>query len=162
MKFQVATDILKSLGDCVLAIGESDEYSFVFKRKAILFNRRREKILTTIVSQFSSLYVFYWPQFMPVPLQYPPSFDGRVIIYPTLQVIPLFRYLVQNIRDYISWRQADTHINNLYNTAFWALVLQGGKSATDAEKILNGSLSSDKNELLFTQFGINYNNESEM
>ncbi|KNB45302.1 putative tRNA guanylyltransferase [Blastocystis sp. subtype 4] len=89
---------------------------------------------------------------MSVPLQYPPSFDGRVIIYPTLQ----------NIRDYISWRQADTHINNLYNTAFWALVLQGGKSTTDAEKILNGSLSSDKNELLFTQFGINYNNESEM
>ena len=57
-------EILKSLGDCVLAIGESDEYSFVFKRQAKLFNRRREKILTTIVSQFSAMYVFYWPQFI--------------------------------------------------------------------------------------------------
>ena len=83
----MASDILKALGDCVLAIGESDEYSFVFKRKATLFNRRREKILTTIVSQFSSLYVFYWSQFMPTPLKYPPSFDGRVIIYPSLQVM---------------------------------------------------------------------------
>ena len=85
----MAGEILKSLGDCVLAIGESDEYSFVFKRKAKLFNRRREKILTTIVSQFSSMYVSYWPQFIPTPLQYPPSFDGRIIVYPTLQVILL-------------------------------------------------------------------------
>ena len=79
-------EILKSLGDCVLAIGESDEYSFVFKRQAKLFNRRREKILTTIVSQFSAMYVFYWPQFMKTPLKYPPSFDGRIVIYPTYQV----------------------------------------------------------------------------
>ena len=79
-------EILKSLGDCVLAIGESDEYSFVFKRQAKLFNRRREKILTTIVSQFSAMYVFYWPQFMKTLLKYPPSFDGRIVVYPTYQV----------------------------------------------------------------------------
>ena len=69
---------------------------------------------------------------------------------------------MQNIRDYISWRQADTHINNLYNTCFWALVLRGNETTTSAEKILNGSLSSDKNEILFSRFGINYNNEPEI
>ena len=79
-------EILKALGDCVLAFGESDEYSFVFKRQAKLFNRRREKILTTIVSQFSAMYVYYWPQYMSTPLKFPPSFDGRIVIYPTLQV----------------------------------------------------------------------------
>ena len=79
-------EILKALGDCVLALGESDEYSFVFKRQAKLFNRRREKILTTIVSQFSAMYVYYWPQYMSTPLKFPPSFDGRIVIYPTLQV----------------------------------------------------------------------------
>lgn len=31
----------------------------------------------------------------------------------------------QHVRDYISWRQADCHINNLYNTCFWALVGDG-------------------------------------
>ena len=46
----MAIEIVKSYGDCVLAIGESDEYSFVFKRKTTLFNRRKTKILTTIVS----------------------------------------------------------------------------------------------------------------
>ena len=81
-------EILKALGDCVLAFGESDEYSFVFKRQAKLFNRRREKILTTIVSQFSAMYVYYWPQYMSTPLKFPPSFDGRIVIYPTLQVYP--------------------------------------------------------------------------
>ena len=89
----MAIEIVKSYGDCVLAIGESDEYSFVFKRKTTLFNRRKTKILTTIVSQFTSMYVFYWPQFMKTPLQYPPSFDGRIVIYPSLQVLFFFSLL---------------------------------------------------------------------
>lgn len=59
----------------------------------------------------------------------------------------------------MSWRQADCHINNLYNTTFWALILQGGLDNQQAEKALAGTLSSDKNELLFSKFGINYNNE---
>ena len=28
----------------------------------------------------------------------------------------------QNIKDYMRWRQVDCHINNLFNTTFWALV----------------------------------------
>jgi len=63
------------------------------------------------------------------------------------------------LRDYISWRQADCHINNLYNTTFWALVLRDGMSNTEAEEFLKGTLSSDKNEILWSRFGINYNNE---
>lgn len=53
------------------------------------------------------------------------------------------------------------HINNLYNTTFWTLVQQGGMEARDAEQRLSGTVSSDKNELLFKEFGINYNNEPE-
>ena len=48
------------------------------------------------------------------------------------------------------------HINNLYNTVFWALVLQGGRSERDAHEILKGTVSADKHEILFQQFGINY------
>lgn len=57
----------------------------------------------------------------------------------------------------MSWRQADCHINNLYNTCFWVLVQQGGKTETEAEAALCGTVSADKNELLFSQFNINYN-----
>ncbi|KAG5440814.1 hypothetical protein PCK2_000113, partial [Pneumocystis canis] len=59
----------------------------------------------------------------------------------------------QNIRDYLSWRQVDCHINNLYNTTFWALVQKGGLTTTEAEKTLMGTQARDKNEILFSQFG---------
>jgi tRNA(His) guanylyltransferase len=54
------------------------------------------------------------------------------------------------------------HINNLYNTTFWALVLKGNISNEDAENRLQGTLAAEKNEILFSQFGINYNNEPEV
>ncbi|XP_022802674.1 probable tRNA(His) guanylyltransferase [Stylophora pistillata] len=50
------------------------------------------------------------------------------------------------------------HINNLYNTCFWCLVKQSGLTAEKAEERLNGTVSSDKNELLFSEFNMNYNN----
>lgn len=54
--------------------------------------------MTHVVSQFSSSYVFYWKEFFgDQPLLYPPGFDGRVVLYPSNR----------NLRDYLSWRQAD-------------------------------------------------------
>ncbi|KAL8656363.1 MAG: hypothetical protein Q9210_000290 [Variospora velana] len=53
------------------------------------------------------------------------------------------------------------HINNLYNTAFWALVQKGGMLPTKAEETLKGSVAADKNEILFSRFGMNYNDELE-
>ncbi|EKG18510.1 tRNAHis guanylyltransferase [Macrophomina phaseolina MS6] len=91
---------------------------------------------------------------------------------------------VQNLRDYMSWRQVDCtpfpaktlapgarnnadarqtgHINNLYNTTFWTLIQRGGMDAAAAEQRLSGTVSADKNEILFKEFGINYNNEDEL
>lgn len=72
--------------------------------------------MSNVNSLFSSSYVYYWPEyFKDKKLLYPPSFDARIVLYPS----------DQNLKDYLSWRQADTHINNLYNTCFWALVLKG-------------------------------------
>ena len=54
--------------------------------------------MTHVVSQFASSYVFYWKDyFQDQPLLYPPGFDGRVVLYPS----------DQNLKDYLSWRQAD-------------------------------------------------------
>ncbi|XP_041968190.1 probable tRNA(His) guanylyltransferase isoform X2 [Aricia agestis] len=115
-----------------------------------LYNRRASKLLTTINSKFSTSYVFYWNKFFEKEsLKYPPTFDGRIVIYPS----------DENIIDYLKWRQADVHINNLYNTTFWALVQQGNLTPVLAEKRLCGTVSSDKNEILFKEFNINYNNE---
>lgn len=102
-----------------------------------------------VVSTFTSAYVFYWNKiFLDQELQMPPVFDGRVILYPTFE----------NLKDYFSWRQVDCHINNLYNTTFWALVLIGKLTNEQAHERLKGTFSKDKNEILFNEYNINYNN----
>ncbi|KAL4806507.1 Thg1 C terminal domain-containing protein [Aspergillus unguis] len=150
-----AVEVLKDLPELVIAYGVSDEYSFVFHPTCELFERREAKLVTTIVSTFTAHYIHQWGNYFtdtPLKPPYLPSFDGRAVIYPNKKVL----------RDYMSWRQVDCHINNLYNTTFWMMVLRGGMSNTEAENELKGTVSSDKNEILFKRFGINYNNEEEI
>jgi tRNA(His) guanylyltransferase len=152
---RAAIAVLEASNDTVLcAYGQSDEFSFVIPPRANPLRRRAAKLATQFVSLFAASYVFHWSAVMgaDTPLQYPPSFDARVVQYPSVAVL----------RDYLSWRQADCHINNLYNTTFWTLVQRGNRTPQQAEVELKGSLSADKNELLFSQFGINYNNEDAM
>lgn len=165
-----AKHTLHVLTDIVIGYGHSDEYSFVFHKSTSLFERRSAKIASTVVSTFTAAYVHLWPKFflqghgsppendtagihasmdVELDLSHLPTFDSRTVLYPS----------IQNLRDYLSWRQADCHINNLYNTTFWTLVQQGEMSNTEAEEFLKGTLSSDKNEILWSRFNLNYNNE---
>ncbi|KIW37664.1 hypothetical protein, variant [Exophiala oligosperma] len=179
-----ARHVVKTLPDIVMAYGVSDEYSFVFHKSTTLFERRNAKLVSTVVSTFTAAYVMFWPrgffvsaveteterekgetkgkkkemeqqqeqQERDLDVEMIPTFDARAVCYPSWE----------NLRDYLSWRQVDCHINNLYNTTFWALVQRGGMSQTAAEESLKGTLASDKNEILWSRFGINYNNEPEM
>ena len=151
---RAAQAVMHEFRDIVLAYGESDEYSFLFKRDTVLYGRRASKLSTYVVSLFTSAFMFHWNEFFPEgpAIKYPPCFDARAVCYPT----------VRTVRDYFSWRQADCHINNLYNTCFWALVQQKGMTPKDAEKALCGTDSGMKNELLFSSFGINYAKLPEM
>uniref|UniRef100_A0A6P7GUR3 tRNA(His) guanylyltransferase n=1 Tax=Diabrotica virgifera virgifera TaxID=50390 RepID=A0A6P7GUR3_DIAVI len=147
---KAATVVMQEYKDIVIAYGHSDEYSFVLRKEAMIYNRRKDKIMTYLNSLFTSAYVYFWKDYFPsLKMKYPPAFDSRVVLYPC----------DEDLRNYLSWRQADCHINNLYNTAFWALVLKGGSTNSEAEKTLSGTVSSEKHEILFTQFDINYNNE---
>ncbi|KIX02942.1 uncharacterized protein Z518_06492 [Rhinocladiella mackenziei CBS 650.93] len=161
-----ATQVVTSIPELVVAYGVSDEYSFVFHKSTTLFERRSAKLVSTVVSLFTAAYVVLWnsafvdqgqsenegAELPRLSLTMLPTFDGRAVCYPSWE----------NLRDYLSWRQVDCHINNLYNTTFWALVQQGNMSHTAAEEHLKGTVASDKNEILWTRFGINYNNEPEM
>eukprot|EP00923_Selenidium_pygospionis_P017599 GHVN01030955.1.p1 GENE.GHVN01030955.1~~GHVN01030955.1.p1 ORF type:complete len:314 (-),score=32.99 GHVN01030955.1:573-1514(-) len=193
-----ALEVMKQFNDVVIAFGQSDEYSFVFRRTTNLWNRRASKIMSSVVSLFSSTYVMRWAaNFTTAPgcerdssgrtagdtktsewahtsepptvsrdaaasnqtknvsvgfnasacseLQLPPTFDARIVCYPT----------DKDIRDYLSWRQVDCHVNNQYNTSFWCLV-KSGETPTEAYNILQGTQKAFKNELLY-QHGINYN-----
>lgn len=172
-----ARAVLAAFPDIAIAYGQSDEFSFVLSRKASLFGRRREKILSTLVSLFSAEFIRAWVARFggdgsgggsgsesgngsaggsgggggATALLTTPTFDGRIVVYPG----------VREVRDYLSWRQADCHVNNLFNTCFWLLV-QDGVARQEAERMLQGTVSSDKNELLFSRFGVNYNKEPAM
>jgi len=150
-----AMEVMRELPDIAIAYGASDEFSFAFHRNCQLFERRTSKLVSIIVSTFTAYYVHKWSTFFPsVPLEpgFLPTFDGRAVQYPS----------VRNLRDYMSWRQVDCHINNLYNTTFWAMIQRGGMNNADAETELQGTVASDKNEILFSRYGINYNSEPEM
>ena len=54
--------------------------------------------MTNLASYFASSYVFHWKEYFDDKvLKYPPTFDGRVVLYPS----------ETNLKDYLSWRQAD-------------------------------------------------------
>ncbi len=59
----------------------------------------KSKLVSTVVSTFTANYIYSWSTYFPdTPLSQPlPSFDGRAVCYPSLQ----------NLRDYLSWRQVD-------------------------------------------------------
>lgn len=141
-----ALEVVKHFEEIILAYGQSDEYSFAFSSKSMVFDRRREKIVSTVVSLFTAAYVMNFQKITGKDLKMIPTFDGRLVCYPTLKILA----------DYFSWRQADCHINNLYNFCFWTLVQQGKLDRKAAEQRLSKTLSDAKNELLFTEFGINY------
>ncbi|CAN0015929.1 unnamed protein product [Ectocarpus sp. 4 AP-2014] len=148
---ECARQVMSEWSDLVMAFGQSDEFSFLLPASSPLYGRRSAKLSTSFVSLFSSSFVFFWPKHFPdTPLLYPPNFDARIVSYPSAQAS------TPHVRDYFSWRQADCHINNLYNTCFWALVADG-VSKQDAQVALKGTTSGDKNELLFSRFDTNYN-----
>ncbi|KAH9930057.1 Thg1 C terminal domain-containing protein [Fomitopsis serialis] len=148
-KLSEAHDFAKPNDERALQLMDHAARDLPLSKCTTLYNRRQSKILTTVTSLFTSSYVFNWSKYLPdKELKYPPSFDGRIVMYPS----------AKEIRDYFAWRQADTHINNMYNTVFWALVLQGGESTTQAHATLRGTVSSTKHEILHSRFGTNYNN----
>lgn len=66
--------------------------------------RRASKLVSLVASCFTGNYVRLWTSAMGPdhPLQSTPLFDGRAVLYPS----------DRHLRHYLSWRQADTHVNN--------------------------------------------------
>ncbi|ABN67249.2 predicted protein [Scheffersomyces stipitis CBS 6054] len=152
---RAAQAVVESYSDVLMAYGDSDEYSFLLRKNCQLYERREMKLITMFSSMISTNYFYFWNEEFPekkLKQSRLPNFDARAVLYPNFALI----------KDYFSWRQVDCHINNLYNTTFWALVLKGGMTPQEAENRLIGTVASDKNEILFSQFGINYNNEPEI
>ncbi|PHT31904.1 tRNA(His) guanylyltransferase 2 [Capsicum baccatum] len=87
-----AVSLLEMFKDIIFAYGVSDEYSFVLKKDSLLYQRWSSKIVSAIVSLFSSMYVMKWKEFFPEEFKEPPYFDGRSVCCPSSEIL----------RDYLS------------------------------------------------------------
>lgn len=218
---RAARAVMRAFPEVTLAYGTSDEFSFLFRPGYAQFSRRAMKLVTTVVSCFTASYLLHWSSYFPTgpPTRpglaglaldetnrtddsndstdetndsndttrpkYAPTFDGRVVEYPS----------TRHVRDYFAWRQVDAHINNLYNTVFWALQSNVpivpasypasvpastatttttqvdetadthgtvGMTPAQAEERLRFTLAAEKNEILWREYGVNYNDEPAM
>lgn len=129
---RAAKSLMEEYHDISLGFGESDEYRYIFRSRPVsfpishlaildlqgsfllrkstsLYNRRQSKIVSTLTSLFTSCYVFHWPKYFPdLALRYPPSFDGRIVLYPSQQ----------EVRDYFAWRQTDSTQLSIVHPSF--------------------------------------------
>lgn len=170
-------------GHIPLAYGHSDEFSFLLKSSSNLLSRRVYKLTSMLPVVFATYYNSNWSRFFgdpslgqPTERKYDAWFDARPKEYPNCS----------SVIDYFRWRQVDCHINNLYNTTLHALtgryvkheltesgtikrtpirewihdekMFSSPKEATDK---LSGTVSSDKHDIMFLDYKVNYNNELE-
>ncbi len=125
----------------ILSYFESDEISILFKKDSDFFNRRVEKINSVLSSMMTSecMSQDFFKGFLPV-------FDCRLSVCPT----------EEDVFNVFKWRLNDSLRNCLNSYSFWKLVFNG-KTKKQAEKILNKMKANEKQELLFKEFGINFN-----
>ena len=135
-------EVSQNLDDISCFLANDEEISFIFKRQATCHNRRRDKLVSTVSSLFSSAFTFFWKKFFnSILLQSPPMFLGKGMTIPNRRIL----------RNYLISRQ-----ENMYQSAlqrYCQIVLQ--RISKDKNECLSMNVS-EKNELLFSH-GINFN-----
>ena len=125
----------------ILSYFESDEVSILFNKDSDFFNRRIEKINSVLSSMLTAecMKQDFFKGFLPI-------FDSRLMVCPT----------EEDVFNIFKWRLNDSLRNCLNSFAFWNLFING-KTKKQSEKILNKMKANEKQELLFKEFGINFN-----
>jgi len=138
--FMVAT--VEHLMDCGFRVlygyTQSDEISLLFHLNEESFGRKLRKYNSVLAGEASAKFS--------VLLGAVGAFDCRICQLPNQD------YVV----DYFRWRAEDAHRNALNAHCYWAL-RDKGQSAKSANDQLMGMSVSKKNDFLFEQVGINFN-----
>ena len=132
----------RHLMDCgfnfLLCYSQSDEISLLFHPEEAGFGRKLRKLNSVLAGEASAKFSLL--------LGDAASFDCRISQLPRRS----------DVVDYFRWRHEDAHRNALNAHCYWLLRKQGMKPE-EVQKELNGLSVSAKNELLFQQGGINFN-----
>lgn len=117
---------------------QSDEISLLMHRDETAFSRKLRKINSILSGEASAK--------LSLLLGSIATFDCRVSQLPTLSLVV----------DYFRWRNEDAHRNALNAHCYWML-RKKGENAIAATQRIESLSDSDKNELLFQEGGINFN-----
>lgn len=132
----------RHLMDCgfkfVLCYSQSDEFSLLFHPDENSFGRKLRKLDSILAGEASARFSLLLGDVA--------SFDCRISQLP----------LEQDVIDYFRWRNEDAHRNALNAHCYWLLRKQGRRPG-QAQKELEGLSVSAKNELLFAEGGVNFN-----
>lgn len=132
----------RHLMDCgfkfVLCYSQSDEISLLFHPDDNSFRRKLRKLDSVLAGEASAKFSLLLGDVA--------SFDCRISQLPR----------ANDVADYFRWRNEDAHRNALNAHCYWLLRKQGSKPEA-AQKELDGLSVPAKNEMLFAQGGINFN-----
>lgn len=117
---------------------QSDEISLVLHRDEDAFQRKLRKLNSVLAGEASAKFSFLLGDLG--------VFDCRICQIPSLNLLV----------DYLRWRNEDAHRNALNAHCYWLLRRQG-QSVQQATGSLEGLSVAEKNELLFSQGDINFN-----
>ncbi|MBE9116765.1 guanylyltransferase [Lusitaniella coriacea LEGE 07157] len=117
---------------------QSDEISLLLHREEETFSRKLRKLNSIFAAEASAKFSLLLGNLA--------AFDCRISQLPTLDFVV----------DYFRWRSQDAHRNALNAHCYWML-RRSGDSARGATKKLERLSVSDKNELLYRQAGMNFN-----
>jgi len=117
---------------------QSDEISLVLHRDEDAFGRKLRKLDSILAAEASAKFSLL--------LGDVGAFDCRICQLSDLA----------GVVDYLRWRNEDAHRNALNAHCYWA-IRRSGKPAKAATESLAGLSVSEKNELLFSTAGINFN-----
>ncbi|MCA9657152.1 MAG: guanylyltransferase [Myxococcales bacterium] len=122
----------------VYAYTQSDEISLLFARDEAAFGRKLRKLNSILAAEASALFSRR--------LDDHAVFDCRISQLPS----------VAKVVDYFRWRSEDAHRNALNAHCYWTL-RRAGASKGAATAAVEGRSTAAKNELLFREAGINFN-----
>ena len=117
---------------------QSDEISLLFHKDDQGFGRKLRKLNSVLAGEASAKFSLLLGDLA--------AFDCRISQLPSLI----------HVIDYFRWRSEDAHRNALNAHAYW-LLRRKGASAEAATERLSGMSVAAKNELLFTEGQINFN-----
>jgi len=138
------TGTVEHLMDCgfrvVYGYTQSDEISLLFHFNEETFGRKIRKFNSVLAGEASAKFSLL------LGTGTVAAFDCRICQLPNLELV----------LDYFRWRAEDAHRNALNAHCYWTLRDQG-QTAKEATTNLLGLSVSDKNEFLFKEAGVNFN-----